>query len=75
MREVVITKAGALTIAKRWKDASKYQLRYRVDVICICGKKFTSEMYRLINGNTHSCGCYRKKVTTERNILRKLKST
>ncbi len=61
MNKTIQTKAGTLTILDEWKGEKGI---IRSSVLCFCGKKFECELGKIKNGNTSSCGCFKKKYNS-----------
>src|SRR4051812_45468159 len=55
---------GYLTVIQKGETGPTGQTRW--ECACRCGKPVTVDGYRLRNGKTKSCGCYRKETTQKR---------
>ena len=48
-------------------ESSKQKRRYGIYKCGFCGEEFRTQIFRVKSGHTKSCGCYRKKVSSELN--------
>lgn len=56
---------GHLTVIKE-VEPNKYHRRWLCK--CVCGNETITYMSNLRNGDTKSCGCFQKKISSEKNI-------
>lgn len=61
-KEIILLKDLGMIFAT---ETSRQKRRYGV-FKCYCGKEFKATIPDVKNGNTKSCGCYRRKLTIER---------
>jgi hypothetical protein len=64
LNELTGKKYGRLTVIERSGSTAQKKALWRCR--CDCGNEVVVVGSHLLNGNTHSCGCYKRDVTSER---------
>lgn len=70
-------KYGRLTIVKEIERhiTPSGQIKRKVKCICDCGNIIDTQLNRLINGSTTSCGCYNKEIVSMKQTTHGLRNS